>query len=101
MICAPGACIHQWSRPASSGCSRCLRCSTGAAAGGCPRATRFSLGDPIGTYYTARVLEHGGDVLIASRFWDDDGRFLGALSDPAPVRWDDDGPTVDPADLGT
>jgi beta-fructofuranosidase len=66
-----------------------------------PARDAFLLGDPIGTYYTARVLEHeDGDVLIASRFWDDDGRFLGALSDPAPVSWDEDGPTVDPADLG-
>lgn len=67
-----------------------------------PARDTFLLGDPIGTYYTARVLEHdGGDVLIASRFWDDHGQFLGALSDPAPVAWDDDGPTVDPAALGT
>lgn len=67
-----------------------------------PRATPSCSGDPIGTYYTARVLEHdGGDVLIASRFWDDHGQFLGALSYPAPVTRDDDGPTVHPAALGT
>lgn len=65
-----------------------------------PASDAFLLGDPVGTYYTARVLEHdGGDVLIASRFWDDDGAFLGVLSDPAPVTWFEDGPRIDLADL--
>lgn len=60
----------------------------------------FLLGDPVGTYYTARILEAaGGDVLIASRFRDADGGFLGALSNTVAVRWDGDGPHVDVAAL--
>jgi beta-fructofuranosidase len=45
------------------------------------------VGDAPGTFYAGRVVEDpdGKLVFIAWRRLDDDGRFLGALSDPAPV----------------
>jgi len=45
------------------------------------------VGDAPGTFYAGRVTENpdGRLVFLAWRRLDDDGRFLGALSDPAPV----------------
>jgi beta-fructofuranosidase len=61
-----------------------------------PASDAFFLGDEQGTYYTAKVIPTAdGDRLVASRFYDDGGSFLGALSNPAPVSWYDDGPHLD------
>jgi beta-fructofuranosidase len=45
------------------------------------------VGDEQGTFYAGRVVENpgGGLVFLAWRRLDDAGRFLGAISDPAPV----------------
>jgi beta-fructofuranosidase len=61
-----------------------------------PVSDGFFLGDERGTYYTAKVIPiASGDMLVASRFYADDGSFLGALSNPATVDWGDDGPHID------
>jgi beta-fructofuranosidase len=46
------------------------------------------VGDDPGTYYAGRVVEEpsGNLVFFAWRQWDDAGRFLGALSNPAPLQ---------------
>lgn len=60
-----------------------------------PARDDFVVGDVAGTYHTARIVPTpDGDRLVAARFLCDDGDFLGALSDPAPVRWQPDGPHV-------
>jgi len=43
--------------------------------------------DQAGTYYAGRIVEglEGEPVFLAWRQWADDGRFLGGLSNPAPV----------------
>ena len=45
------------------------------------------LADEAGTYYAGRIVDGptGAPVLLAWRQWDDAGRFLGGLSNPAPV----------------
>ena len=45
------------------------------------------VGDAPGTYYAGRAVEDptGRLVFLAWRRWDDAGRFLGGLSDPAPI----------------
>ncbi len=57
----------------------------------------FVLGDPRSSHYTAKIVPTpDGDVLVPSRFRTADDVFLGALIDPLPVTWRDDGPHVDP-----
>jgi beta-fructofuranosidase len=64
-----------------------------------PARTSFVIGDPKGTYHTARIVPTAdGDRLLAARFLRH-GAFYGALSDPAQVQWDDDGPHVRWSDL--
>jgi beta-fructofuranosidase len=60
----------------------------------------FVVGDRRGTHYTGKIVATpDGDVLVASRFLDRRGDFLGALTGPVPVRWREDGPVVDTAAL--
>lgn len=55
----------------------------------------FLVGDHAGTHYTGKIIATAtGDVLVVSRFLDDDGGFLGALADPVPVTWGPDGPRI-------
>jgi len=51
------------------------------------------LADAAGTYYAGKLIEctPGEYVFMAWRQWDERGRFLGGLSNPAPVKVLDDG----------
>jgi beta-fructofuranosidase len=50
------------------------------------------LGDPADRWYAARLVEfHGANYLMAWRDRDAEGRFVGELGDPIPVRTDPDG----------
>jgi beta-fructofuranosidase len=53
---------------------------------------RFLVGHPEGRHYAGRLLWHRGEwCFMAWRLHDEDGRFLGELSDPAPLRVGPDG----------
>jgi beta-fructofuranosidase len=52
----------------------------------------FLVGDRLGRYYAGRLLQHKGEWhFFAWLRLDDEGRFLGALSDPMPLRCHRDG----------
>ena len=52
----------------------------------------FLVGDPLGRYYAGRLLRHQGKWLFFTwQHLDDQGRFLGILSDPMPLRIRRDG----------
>ena len=65
-----------------------------------PARDAFLLGDPLGSHYTGKIVATpDGDRLVASRFLDATGAFVGELSDPLAVEWRADGPHIDAAGL--
>ncbi|MDP8977377.1 MAG: hypothetical protein M3N17_02140 [Actinomycetota bacterium] len=51
-----------------------------------PARDEFLVGDDAGTHYTGKIVQTpSADVLVASRFLDENGEFLGALADPVRV----------------
>jgi len=65
-----------------------------------PARDAFLLGDPLGSHYTGKIVATpDGDRLVASRFLDATGAFVGELSDPLAVEWRADGPHIDAAPL--
>ena len=61
-----------------------------------PEAHDFLVGDERSSLYAGRLLEHRGETFFfAWQNEDEDGRFLGRLSDPMPVRREGDALHVD------